>query len=118
MESRYGIGINNRYALFLDEEGEENEDALVNKAKARAKEKGAKAAAAAAATESTTNHSKPGAPASSAPSSAAPTSAESGGNRSGGRGGKKVQEKNERNREGKIQERDHQSNTYYISPKR
>lgn len=28
MESRYGIGINNRYALFLDEEGEEGEEGL------------------------------------------------------------------------------------------
>ena len=31
MESTYGIGINNRYALFLDEEGEENEEMLITK---------------------------------------------------------------------------------------
>lgn len=37
MESRYGIGINNRYALFIDEEGEENEDLLVTKAAKAAK---------------------------------------------------------------------------------
>ncbi len=34
MESQYGIGINNRYALFLDEEGEENEEVLLTKKKA------------------------------------------------------------------------------------
>ena len=28
MESRYGIGINNRYAMFLDEDGEGGEDHL------------------------------------------------------------------------------------------
>ncbi len=48
MESRYGIGINNRYALFLDEEGEEvvagGEDDLV----ALTKKANAAAAAAAA----------------------------------------------------------------------
>ena len=32
MESSYGVGINNRYALFIDEEGEENEDALIKNA--------------------------------------------------------------------------------------
>ena len=29
METSYGVGINNRYALFLDEEGEESEDLLI-----------------------------------------------------------------------------------------
>ena len=35
MESNYGVGINNRYALFLDEEGEENEEALITKTAAK-----------------------------------------------------------------------------------
>jgi hypothetical protein len=39
MENRYGIGINNRYALFLDEEGEEtnHEDLLLMSQKANTK---------------------------------------------------------------------------------
>ena len=38
MESNYGVGINNRYALFLDEEGEENEEALITKTAAKAEQ--------------------------------------------------------------------------------
>ena len=34
MESRYGIGINNRYAMFLDEDGEGGEDLYLPKKKA------------------------------------------------------------------------------------
>ena len=91
MESRYGIGINNRYALFLDEEGEENEDILVTKAREaaentkKAKEAEAKAAAAAAAAP------KPAAP-------AAQQQQQQGGQRRG------VQERNDRNREGESKD--------------
>lgn len=38
MESSYGVGINNRYAVLLDGEGEENEDILVTKAKAKSRQ--------------------------------------------------------------------------------
>ena len=99
MESRYGIGINNRYALFLDEEGEENEDALLSKAKAAsaAKDKAAKEAAAAAAAAASAKPEGGAKPVSAAPQD----SKRGGGGRDGGQQqGRRVQDKNDRNREG------------------
>ena len=34
MESRYGIGINNRYAFFLDEDGDVDPELMLAKKKA------------------------------------------------------------------------------------
>lgn len=84
MESSYGIGINNRYALFIDEEGEENEDLLVTKAAQAAKaaqgqKKIVPPTLAKTEAKAADNKAKPGV-----------------NNRNN-----KVQEKNDRNREGK-----------------
>eukprot|EP00095_Tigriopus_kingsejongensis_P010478 maker-scaffold1628_size33005-snap-gene-0.7 protein:Tk10478 transcript:maker-scaffold1628_size33005-snap-gene-0.7-mRNA-1 annotation:"vasa intronic gene" len=65
MESTYGVGINNRYALFLDEEGEESEQALLEASLAAQKivDNNLKAQAAAAAVPVVTKGPKDAKPA-------------------------------------------------------
>ena len=100
METSYGVGINNRYALFLDEEGEESEEILIKANKEAAnKAKTAVVTAAAAAPQgvkkanANAKESAPGAPAKEA------NNKQSNNNKNNNK--RNVNEKNERNnREG------------------